>query len=61
MIKTRCMFGNGSCPKEQEWHCHVWLQDWSSGDRSLCEEHADAYMKANIQAGHGTFAVKVKK
>jgi hypothetical protein len=29
--------------------------------RSLCEEHADAYMKANIQAGHGAFAIKVKK
>lgn len=60
-MKNRCMFGDGSCPKEQEWHCHILRKDWSSADRSLCDEHADYYMKANIQSGYGAFAKKAIK
>lgn len=57
-MSTRCMFGDGSCPKEQAWHCHVTLvPSGKPADRSLCEEHADLYMRANIIAGHGAFAV----
>ena len=54
------MWGDGSCPKEQEWHCKALLNDGVLG-RSLCDDHAVSYMRNNIQAGHGPWAKKVNQ
>jgi hypothetical protein len=59
-VNTRCMWGDGSCPKEQEWHCKVLLKDGVHG-QSLCDDHAEWYMRNNTQAGHGPWAKKVNQ
>lgn len=52
----RCMWGDGSCPNDADWHCKVLKSDGLHG-QSLCDEHADWYMRNNIQ--DGPFATKI--
>ena len=51
-MSTRCQ-ANGGCDKEQAWHCHYLTMNGIYG-RSLCEEHADIWMRANHD--HGPWA-----
>lgn len=59
-VNTRCMWGDGSCPKGQEWHCKVLLNDGVHG-QSLCDGHAEWYMRNNIRSGHTPWASQVDK
>lgn len=55
------------CYKEHEWHCHIHMisgtptSGSNPGARSLCDEHADLFMKNNIQAGHPVWAMRANK
>ena len=66
-MSDKCMYEIESYDKQHEWHCHFYLlsgthNSWSNpGARSLCDEHADLFMKNNIQAGHAVWARRAKK
>lgn len=60
-MNNKCMYLDGySCEKYHEYECHCFVNsNWHN--RALCDEHADAYMKANIRSGYPVFAVNLKK